>query len=484
MNIKNIDILKITEETTVSETITEDMCLQYLKDRVIDEDYLYERFIEVITHPSNNIDVLRERQAIFRDFITYGNLARDILKYCEEAEEIRRKSKKNVHIGSSSHDKLKNYVNEAVPLLELIEHFGRIFNKKFESQTLSQIKIGSMKNITDEITELCNFMRTNCLTMSVNCLDGLKLKDAFIYDTEKVNIKPNYKKDKLTKEYIFTDTDIAEYKLNFMFTLNVDDFRETAILHLCSVISQITNTISIFFKTLRQDIYFYLAALKIKKHMDDNNLQYCFPELYGDPRGITAQSVYNYPLAVFTGNEPIKNDIDCRDGKNIIITGLNQGGKTTFLRSVGVAQLFAQAGLMVPAAQYGCSVYNGIISHFPKEEDTTLSFGKLAEELSRLQHELPIVADGGLVLLNESFATTTEKEGGEIASDVLRALAKTDSTVIFVTHLYELAINLDALGIGAVNYITDVKPDNKANRSYKIVKGDPLKDMQLEDIKI
>ena len=310
MNIKNIDILKITEDTNVSREIIEDMCLQYLKTKVIDDDPLYERFIEVIKHPSADIDVLRERQAIFRDFVTHGNFARDILKYCEEADEIRRRIKKNAHIGSSSYDKLKNYVNEALPLLELIEHFGRIFNKKFESQTLSSIKIGSMKNIADEINQLCTFMRTNCLTISVNCLDGLKLKDGCIYDTEKVHIKPNYKKDKLTKEYCLTDTDIAEYKLNFMFDLNVSDFKETAILHLCSTVSQITNVISMFFKTLRQDIYFYLAALKIKKHMDDNRLQYCFPAFYDDPRGITAESLYNYPLAVYSGGDPDTNDID------------------------------------------------------------------------------------------------------------------------------------------------------------------------------
>ena len=490
MNIKNINLLKITEEINVSETIIEDMCLQYLKDRILDEDYLYDRFIEVIQHPSTDIDILRERQAIFKDFVTYGNLARDILKYCEEAEEVRRRARNAGHIGNSLNDRLKNYVNETVPLLELIEQFGRMFNKKFESKTLPELKFGSMKNLIDEICRLQNIVKTNCFTMSMNFTDGLRLKEAVVYNTDKVNIKPNYKKDKLTKEYVLIDTDIADYTRNFLFGVNVEEIQSKAILHLCSVISQISNMIMLFFKSLKQDIYFYLAALRVKKHMDDTNLQYCIPEIYEDSRGIAAEDLYNYPLAVFTGNVPIKNAIDFKDGKFLIITGLNQGGKTTFLRSIGVAQLFTQAGIMVPAAKYSASVYNGIISHFPKEEDNTLNFGKLAEELDRLRKELPLVVSGGLVMLNESFATTTEKEGGEIAADVLKALSKTDSSVVFVTHLYELAVNLDILNsvlynnIKAVSYITKVNSELKADRSYKIVKGDPLKDMQLNDLEI
>ena len=490
MNIKNINLLQITEDINVSETIIEDMCLQYLKERVIDEDYLYDRFIEVIKHPSTDIDILRERQAIFKDFMTYGNLARDILKYCEEAEELRKKARNSGHIGNSINDRMKNYVNETVPLLELLEQFGRMFNKKFDSETLPQLKFGSMRNLIDEIYRLQNVVKTNSLTLSMNFTDGMRLKESLVYSTDKVNLKPNYKKDKLTKEYVLTDTDIAEYTKNFLCAVNVEEIQGKALLHLCAVISQISNMIMMFFKSLKQDIYFYLAALRIKKHMDDNKLPYCIPEIYADSRGIIAEDLYNYPLAVFTGNAPVKNNIDFTDGKFVIITGLNQGGKTTFLRSVGVAQLFTQAGIMVPAVKYGGSLYNGIMSHFPKEEDNTLNFGKLAEELERLRKELPLVMNGGLVMLNESFATTTEKEGGEIAADVLRALSKTDSSVVFVTHLYELAVSLDELNsvlyndIKAVSYITKVNADLKAIRSYKIVKGEPLKDMQLSDVKI
>lgn len=488
MNIKTVDILKINDKTNVSETIVEDMCLQYLKDKILYEDNLYDRFIEVITHPSVDIAILSERRAIFNDFVTYGNLARDILKFCEEAEDIKKKINNVSYGGSKPKEKLKDYVSETIPLLELTEQFGRLFYKKFESKTLTDFKIGSMKPIEDEINKLQNVIKTNCLTLDVDFTDGLKLKEAIIYNTDKLNIKPNYKKDKITKEYVLTDTDIIDYKPNFILGLNVEDIASKAILHLCSVISHITGTLNMFYRTLKQDVYFYIAALKIKKHMEDNNLPYCFPELLENACGITAEDVYNYPLAVFSGKEPVKNNIDCDDGGFLIVTGLNQGGKTTFLRSIGIAQLFAQAGLMVPAVKYNCPVFGGIISHFPKEEDDTLNFGKLAEELSRLRNELPIVTGGGLVLLNESFATTTEKEGTIIAVDVLRALSKTQSSVIFVTHLYELAVNIDKLNDSlfnnqkAVNYVTKIDSDFKAIRSYKIVKGEPIQDMQIQDM--
>ena len=101
-----------------------------------------------------------------------------------------------------------------------------------------------------------------------------------------------------------------------------------------------------------------------------------------------------------------------------------------------------QAGMFVPAESFRASVCNGVFTHFKREEDATMTHGKLDEELGRMSGIADAITPGSLVLCNESFAATNEREGSEIASQVIGALVDSDVTVVFVTHLFELADTL------------------------------------------
>ena len=116
------------------------------------------------------------------------------------------------------------------------------------------------------------------------------------------------------------------------------------------------------------------------------------------------------------------------DGKPlVVITGANRGGKSTFLRSVGLAHLMMQCGMFVPAEAFRANVCSGIFTHFKREEDATMQSGKLDEELSRMSTIVDAIVPGSIVLLNESFASTNEREGSEIATQIVRALLKRES---------------------------------------------------------
>jgi len=123
-------------------------------------------------------------------------------------------------------------------------------------------------------------------------------------------------------------------------------------------------------------------------------------------------------------------------------------------------------------------VFGNLFSHFPKDEDEDLNFGKLAEELTRIKKSLPQIADNALVLLNESFATTTETEGFDLASDILRALSETKSKVLFVTHNYLLLKNRRevcgsfANGVKLMSLIV-AEGESPSERTYRIVEGEP-----------
>ena len=127
-----------------------------------------------------------------------------------------------------------------------------------------------------------------------------------------------------------------------------------------------------------------------------------------------------------------------------MITGANQGGKSTFLRSVGLAQLMMQAGMFVAAGSFTATTCTGLFTHYKREEDATMEKGKLEEELARMSGIADQITAGGLLLCNESFASTNEREGSEIARQIIRALTEAGIRIAFVTHLYDLAERLHA----------------------------------------
>jgi DNA mismatch repair ATPase MutS len=108
------------------------------------------------------------------------------------------------------------------------------------------------------------------------------------------------------------------------------------------------------------------------------------------------------------------------DGKSlVIITGANQGGKSTLLRSIGQAQLMLQCGMFAPAESLHASVCERIFSHYKCEEDIAMNSGKFDEELSRMNAIIDDIVPYSIVLFNESFAATNEREGSEIARQIV-----------------------------------------------------------------
>lgn len=156
-----------------------------------------------------------------------------------------------------------------------------------------------------------------------------------------------------------------------------------------------------------------------------------------------------------------------------MITGADQGGKSTFLRSVGLAQLMTQCGMFVGANSYRAAVCDGLFTHFKREEDVTMSGGKLDEELKRASEIADQVTPTSLLLFNESFAATNEREGAEIAQAIIRALLDLGAKVVFVTHSYELARSFhDRRMPNALFLRAERQPDGK--RTFRQIEGEPL----------
>jgi DNA mismatch repair ATPase MutS len=169
----------------------------------------------------------------------------------------------------------------------------------------------------------------------------------------------------------------------------------------------------------------------------------------------------------------VGNDLDADNKSLVIITGANQGGKSTFLRSIGLAQLMMQCGMFVPAEQFCANLCDGLFTHYKRSEDVTMNSGKLDEELSRMSDIVNHITSSSVMLFNESFAATNEREGSEIARQIVTALVEKGIKVYFVTHLYEFAHRYyDKKAEGALFLRAERQEDG--TRTFRLIEGEPL----------
>jgi hypothetical protein len=194
-----------------------------------------------------------------------------------------------------------------------------------------------------------------------------------------------------------------------------------------------------FLKALRAELAFYIGCLNLQEHLTHIGEPTAFPEASASSRRFACRNLRDACLALTMGRGVVGNDVD-GDGKAlVIITGANRGGKSTFLRSVGLAQLMMQCGMFVTADAFTASLHTGLFTHYKREEDRNMRSGKFDEELVRMSAIADRIHRGALVLFNESFAATNEREGSEIARQIVSALLDNGVAVFFVTHMYELA---------------------------------------------
>jgi DNA mismatch repair ATPase MutS len=132
-----------------------------------------------------------------------------------------------------------------------------------------------------------------------------------------------------------------------------------------------------------------------------------------------------------------------------------------------------QCGMFAPAESFCSNVCDGLFTHFKREEDTTMKSGKLDEELSRMSDIVDNLTSHSILLLNESFAATNEREGSEIARQIICALLEKRLKVFFVTHLYEFAYGFyDKKMENAIFLRAERKADG--GRTFKVIEGEPL----------
>jgi hypothetical protein len=246
--------------------------------------------------------------------------------------------------------------------------------------------------------------------------------------------------------------------------------------------AQSADHILSYFTMLRAELGFYIACLNVRDRLEAKGETTCFPEPSpSQPLTLSSTGLRDTCLALRAESRVVGNDVEA-DGKClVIITGANSGGKSTFLRSLGLAQMMMQCGMFVTADAYRASVCQGAFTHFIREEDSTMTSGRLDAELSRMSAIVDQIRPGSLMLFNESFAATNEREGSEIGRQVVGALIEAGIRVFFVTHQFDFAESFYRRQADTTLFMRAPRqPDGQ--RSYKLVVAEPLPTSFGEDL--
>jgi DNA mismatch repair ATPase MutS len=230
------------------------------------------------------------------------------------------------------------------------------------------------------------------------------------------------------------------------------------------------------------ELAFYVGCMNLSEQLAQLGEPIAFsePATAGERRH-SFVGLYDVCLALTMKRQVVGNDVNA-DGKELfVITGANQGGKSVFLRSVGLAQLMMQCGMFVPAESFCANVCTGLFTHYKREEDSSMESGKFDEELGRMSAIVDKIAPDCMVLFNESFAATNEREGSEIARQIVTALLERRIKVLYVTHLYELAHGFHKRKTANAIFLRAERQAD-GTRTFKLAEGEPLQTSYGQDL--
>jgi DNA mismatch repair ATPase MutS len=469
------------------EALMQDLELETLFNAMaLGDEFLFEVAKKTVIGGMNtDLGTIRYRQRILKDCLKNSATVRDI--YQIPIESMKNKKKHWYSIFSSSPGAVLANATELmqmfVGLLIKLRHIADENADKFESEGFARFFAMIRKELEDEyLADIQDHLRE------------LKFREGVLISAElgEGNEGTGYmlrkaigKKQRWIKRVLVKKPPVYTFSIHPRDEAGaraLSELKTRGINLAANALGQSADHIDNFFKMLQVELAFYIGCLNLYEQLEQMDAPISFPRPAAfDERRHFFHGLYDVCLALTMKQKVIGNDVNADDKDLVIITGANQGGKSTFLRGIGLAQLMMQCGMFAPAESFCSNICDGLFTHYKREEDAAMESGKLDEELVRMSIIADNIRENSLLLFNESFAATNEREGSEIARQITRALVEKRIKVFFVTHLYEFAHTFYEKNMENAIFL---RAERRADgtRTFKVVEGAPLETSYGEDL--
>lgn len=401
--------------------------------------FVYECCEKVLMERLNAKDEITYRQAVLADCIENPSTVWELFTIAQSAIDEIILNRRYILINdfpsvvlNNSIEKLWKYMEKFIEIRQLL--LGKV--QKFKSEGFVKLIRFFREEITEEFLVeakklLVELSKLDRISIDVSLGVGYRATDYKLCSGDSSDVQKGKSSDSTSRIAIHpSDTKSIGYLLD----LKQKGLEETA-----DIIACVTDEVSKFFLELQRELAFYCGCCQIYSTLHQLGAPITFPKVSTEQEHqMQFEELYDVGLALSQQNVVVGNSMKLDEYNLILITGANQGGKSTFLRSVGLGQIMFQAGMFVGAKQFEGSLKAEIYTHFRKDEDRAMNHGKLEDELRRFRELVEVMEPNSILMCNESFSSTNEREGTEIALPLIRAFREQGIQIFFVTHFYSL----------------------------------------------
>ncbi|HKN29497.1 MAG TPA: DNA mismatch repair protein MutS [Roseiarcus sp.] len=442
----------------------------------------------VLTAAVNDVAVIGYRQAALKDCLSNPDVVRQLYALAEESAQRQKKIWSTYREYPSG--LLDTSVQRMVVFIDVLKRVRTLADRhvvEFRSEAFSRLFATLSRELDDDYfalidRQLNRLKFRNGVLVSAGLGKGLK---GVNYVLRRPLREPG---NWFTRAYrsLFEERPVS-YSLHLAprdeaGAQAMSELRDRGLGLAADALAKSAEHIGSFFHMLQTELAFYIGCLNLHERVLELKTPFTFPEASElSPPRFSCRDLYDVSLALSMNKRPVGNEVEA-DGKSLImVTGANQGGKTTFLRSFGLAQMMTQSGMFAPAASLQLNVVDGVFTHFKREEDATMKSGKFDEELSRMNDIVNIMTPHALILFNESFAATNEREGSEIARQIVSALLERSHKIVFVSHQFAFTHGLFERRLDSTLFLRADRLDD-GRRTFKLIEGEPLGTSFGEDV--
>ncbi|MCQ2499648.1 MAG: hypothetical protein MJ133_11785 [Lachnospiraceae bacterium] len=474
----------------ISDTTYQNLAIEEIVDMVgvtKEEKDLIRGVLGVLPKDENTVVY---RQEILKDLIDNEDFCNELAEILKGLDILKEFNTHN-HFSAVKRASLWNlidYMSEMDIYIKIVEDLSKLLEDyEMQSKGLKEIKtlladVINMDQI-DELKEIVNSLRAEISTLK-SITVGINLSPELHPEEVRVlgfNTVPFFSKfSKTNWGASFSSGYRVRYKEPSQFMKYICDDMENALSKSVqsykSELKKYINFKGYFLLDICNDLKFYLLMAKFGRRLSSKGYSFSYPVINSNNTSVKIEGVYNVRLINKEVENIVKNDFEFSEKEKVfILTGPNRGGKTMLTQAVGITALFASQGLFVPADSYEGYIFDNILTHFPADENETIDLGRLGEEAVRIQKIVKQTTDKTLVLLNETYSSTSAVDGVYLAKDLVHILKHKNVPTIFNTHLHDLARMTEEMnkwdGNGDVVSLTMEIVDNV--NTYRVIRKMP-----------